>query len=304
VSAEAKLQSSVEELQKTVEAKQQQIVQLQHGPPKAIIPPDVSAKVRRCHNHIQRRNECSRDTFFRTRSPPQMALLERQNHELEAQVARANVDLAELGQLLQERSAEATEAAQRLTEVETELARLKMERALQAGRSPYSPNVSFQGDASAMPSAVPSEAVSTPGLLTSPMRRPPVSTPSSAKPLAEQMQSAQVVITAPSDDAVTISVGSDHDAVVPNLDTSMLSVSIAQHLSTVSAGRGESAMDMSYDEEWRIADNAYISLNDRIRKLEALRNTLDQRLRKGAASGQRRRRRVQRGLWALTAEAH
>jgi len=234
----------------------------------------------------------------------QLALLERQNHELEAQVARANADLAELGQLLQQRSAEATEAAQRLTEVETELARLKMERALQAGRSPYSPNVSFYGDTSAMPSAVPSDAVSTPGLLASPMRRPPAPTPTAAKPLAEQLQAAQVVITAPSDDAIAVSGGPDHDAVVPNLDTSMLSVSIAQHLSAVSAGRGESAMDMSYDEEWRIADNAYISLNDRIRKLEALRNTLDQRLRKGAAAGPRRRRRLRRGRWALTADAH
>ena len=231
----------------------------------------------------------------------QIQQLERENRDLAARLERSHEDQSKLGVLLQERSAEAVDASRRVTDLETELARLKMDRALQAGRSPFSPNASFDvaATASANSSFVGGRKAAA----------------QAAQPLAQQMHEASLAAalaasastsafastsasaSAPAAPALTTAAdaGSDGshrsemDAVVPSLDTSHVSPALSEQVGSLSmrgSGGGEAeferVLDVSMDEEWRMADHAYLSLNERARKLETLRDALDERLRKGA----------------------
>ena len=237
----------------------------------------------------------------------QIQQLERENHDLAARLERAFEDQSKLGIFLQERTTEALDAARRVTDLETELARLKMDRALQAGRSPFSPNVSFDGvagagGANASFTSIRKQATTAAAVAaTAAAASGGSSTAATAEPqpLSEQIRLAMLAeVTAAAAAGSAGAEGSDGshrselDGVVPSLDTSQLSVSLSEQLAGAAraAGRAageayEAVLDVSLDEEWRIADHAYLSLNDRARKLESLRDSLDQRLRKGANAG-------------------
>jgi hypothetical protein len=213
----------------------------------------------------------------RKRGCNQVQALTRENTELAARLARASDDLTRLGALLQERSTEAVDAARRVTELETEMARLRMDRALQAGRSPFSPNVSFDAGG---PSATPHANTS---LLQ--VRRAAAVGPSPLA-LSEQLRAATTAAAGSPrsvhDSTPTPPVLLPADAVVPSLDTSQLSV--AAMLPDTDADGERPLLDVSMDEEWRMGDHAYLSLHDRTRKLEAVRDSLDQRYRKGTVA--------------------
>ena len=217
----------------------------------------------------------------------QIQQLERENRDLATRLERSHEDQGKLGVLLQERSAEAVDASRRVTDLETELARLKMDRALQAGRSPFSPNASFDvaATASANSSFVGGRKAAA----------------QAAQPLAQQMHEASLAaalaasaaapapapVTSATDGGSDGSHRSEMDAVVPSLDTSQVSPALSEQVGSVSTRGGgevefERVLDVSMDEEWRMADHAYLSLNERARKLETLRDALDERLRKGA----------------------